>query len=68
MVETSFENQHIEYNLNCVFVSQVVEWISMLVDAHFAQLVLSIEARKLLVDLHQVVDSQVCLYTLVIKN
>ena len=33
--------------------------MNLTVDAHFAQLVLSVEARTLLVDLHQTVESQV---------
>ena len=42
-----------------LLIFQVIDWLNITVDAHFAQLVLSIEARKLLVDLHQTVESQV---------
>ncbi|XP_013417613.1 nucleolar protein 11 [Lingula anatina] len=41
---------------------QVVDWLSLLLDAHCQQLILSPDARTLLADLHQVVESQVQFY------
>ncbi|KAI0218318.1 Nucleolar protein 11-like [Lamellibrachia satsuma] len=41
---------------------KVVDWASVLLDAHLTQMVLSPEARKILVELHQVVVNQVHFY------
>ncbi|KAK2157573.1 hypothetical protein NP493_1865g00025 [Ridgeia piscesae] len=41
---------------------KVVDWASVVLDAHLTQMVLSTEARKVLVELHQVVMEQVHFY------
>ncbi|XP_074649320.1 nucleolar protein 11-like isoform X2 [Tubulanus polymorphus] len=37
---------------------QIVDWLCLLLDAHFAQLILSTDARSILVELHQITESQ----------
>lgn len=44
-------------------VNQVLDWVCLLLDAHFAVLVLASEAKSLLFSLHKFVRSQVRLYS-----
>ncbi|XP_067859999.1 nucleolar protein 11-like [Heptranchias perlo] len=44
-------------------VNQVLDWISLLLDAHFTVLVMSTEARGLLTHLHKFIRSQVKFYS-----
>ncbi|KAK1163677.1 nucleolar protein 11-like [Acipenser oxyrinchus oxyrinchus] len=44
-------------------ITQIVDWVSLLLDAHFAVLVMAPEAKGLLAQLHRFVRSQVRLYS-----
>ncbi|XP_058848257.1 nucleolar protein 11 [Acipenser ruthenus] len=43
--------------------TQIMDWVSLLLDAHFAVLVMAPEAKELLAQLHRFVRSQVRLYS-----
>ena len=47
----------IYYNL--YFILQIVNFICVLVDAHYQQLVLSPDSQEVLINLHQTVETQV---------
>ena len=49
-----------EFNKVCLVVLlQVLDWASLLLNAHYTQLVLMPEAHEMLVSFHQVVEEQV---------
>ena len=43
----------------CYVTFQVVNWLCHVLDSHFTQLVLSTEARDILLELHAIVEAQV---------
>ena len=46
---------------------QMVDWVSLIIDSHATQFVMSTNTRQLVLDIHRTTGHKVCLQTKVVK-